>query len=681
MKYKYPLLNVDTPSKEEVAKTTPNPAHRELIQRLGALGQEIALDRYEAQQPQCLFGLRGICCQRCLWGPCRIFPGDPKRSRGICGADLGTIVVGNLLRSLAAGCAAHAQHALEVQQQLLRATEPGSTIPLRGEATVWELARRFGIATNGRTVREVAREVGEILLADLTRHEDTPLRTLLAFAPRERIELWKRLGILPRSAYHEIVEALHKTSLGGDSDWRDLALHELRTALAYGWSTLFGSSLATEILYGLPQPAEVEVGFGSLRLENVNVVTHGHSPVLAEEIVALARTEEFQAKARAAGAQRLEILGLCCTGHELLARHGVPTLGNLLGQELVIGTGAVDLFIADMQCVLPGVKAIADCFGTRVVTTSQANRIPGAVHLPWDPARGRQLAREALELAIEAYQTRPRPSAAPPASKARAKVGYSYEEVLRAFGGIHGLLDLLRTGKIRGLATVVGCNNPKVPYEASHVAVARALIEGNVLVTTSGCAGHALLAAGLSSPAAAQLAGPSLRKVLEERGLPPVLPIGACVDNTRTVRLFIDLAEAAGLPLHEMPFVYSGPEPGNEKTLGQGLNFLTLGVSVHTGFPAGVPVPIPQPLPGATRPDEYDRGGNPVVDFFADEAEALLGARLYTEPYPQLAAKLLLMHIRRKRLALASRPGWEVPPAIPEPLAAADPRTGTGEGV
>ncbi|MFH1647763.1 MAG: anaerobic carbon-monoxide dehydrogenase catalytic subunit [Chloroflexota bacterium] len=652
MKYFYRILNAEMPDKEDVKKLTPNPATRQVLARLEEEGIETSFDRHLAQQPQCGFGLRGICCQRCLWGPCRV--GGPKKVKGICGADQNTVVMGNLLRGLSAGCAAHGQHAREVIETAILTAEGKTGYRLAGEAKILELAGKFGLKTKGKSLEEVAGEVGHILLEDLSRVERQEMKTLLAFAPKERIEKWRKLGIMPRSAMYEVFESLHKTTLGGDSDWQDLARQELRTALAYCWSTLFGSSLATEMLFGVPRPRTAEVNYGILKKDHVNILVHGHSPPMVEKVLEKINTPEIQQLAASQGAKGIQLAGMCCTGLELLARHGVPAAANILGQELLIGTGAVDAVIVDMQCVLPGMKNVADCFGTEVITTSDSNRIPGATHLPFDPLNADEVALEVARTAVSAFGRRDRSKINIPDVKAQAMAGFSLEAILDKFGGRAVLLELLKSGRIRGIVTVVGCNNTKVPYESSHVTIARRLIENNILVTTTGCGSQALLNAGLCAPAAAELAGTKLKEVCLEKGIPPVLPVGACVDNTRTIRLFIELAEEAGLALPQMPFAFSGPEPGNEKTLGQAVTFLTLGISVHQGFPGPIPVPIPAPAAGAQGTDDLERGSNEVADFFAEGIAGLLGSRVFSEPYPELAAKTLQMHIHRQRLAL----GW-----------------------
>jgi carbon-monoxide dehydrogenase catalytic subunit len=656
MKYKYnvPLLNAEVPGKEDVHQLTPNPATRELLEKMASEGCETCFDRFERQQPQCSFGLRGTCCRMCQWGPCRL---SEKNPTGICGKDQNAVIIGNLLRALVAGLSAHARHAHEIYLSIRAAAAGQAAIPLRGTERLLELASRLGV-DRARPPAEVADQVASILLADLSRMEAGPMAMLAAYAPPERQETWARLGVMPRSAAYEVMEALHMTTLGGCTDWQALAAQELRAALAYCYSTLFGSSLATEVLYGTPKPRVTTVNYGVLKADHVNILVHGHSPVMVEKVLEKLNSPEMQARARELGAAGIIVGGLCCTGDELLARYGIPTVTNIMGQELALGTGAVDAVVVDMQCVLPSMQQVAACYGTRIITTCASNRIPGAVHIPFDPEKAERLDEDACDLArlaVEAYATRDRSRLRIPQTTTAAVSGWSYEAIMERFGEPGPLARLLQEGQIKGLATVVGCNNPKVPYEYNHVTIAKKLIAGGILVTTTGCSAHALLNAGLCTPAAAEEAAPGLAQVCRELDLPPVLAVGACVDNARTLRLFIDVAQAAGRAMPEMPYLFVGPEPGNEKTVGQGVSFLAHGVSNVIGFPAPIPVPLPRKAAGATAEDDLERGSNEIADFFAGAGlRDKVGAQVYTEPYPELAAQTARLHIRRKRQAL----GW-----------------------
>ncbi|HHV99636.1 MAG TPA: anaerobic carbon-monoxide dehydrogenase catalytic subunit [Clostridiaceae bacterium] len=655
MSYKYPYLNVDMPEKDEVLQKTPNPATKDLIEKIAADGNETYLDRFASQQPQCSFGLKGTCCRMCQWGPCRI---TEKSPRGICGRSQDEIVISNIIRSLVSGLAAHGRHAHEIIYTIKGIAEGKINLKLKGVSRIMDMAEKLGLEIHNKTVEQLAGEIADILIEDLSRMDNKNIRLLDVFAPRERKDLWNKIDVLPRSASYEIMEALHMTTLGSCTDWKAIAGQEKRSALAYCYSTLFGSSLATEMLFGIPEPKETEVNYGIMKEDHVNILVHGHSPVMIEKVLEKIKLPEIQQLAKDYGAKGIVVGGLCCTGTELLARYGIPTVTNILGQEFVIGTGAVDCIVVDMQCVIPGMKILADCYGTKVITTCNSNRIPGAIHLPFDPEKPDTLDKDAYTIAktaVEAFKDRDRSKIKIPRKVTKAYGGWSFESIVNALGGIKNIANLLKDGTLKGIATVVGCNTPKVAYESNHVTIARKLIESDILILTTGCSSHALLNAGLCSQHASQFCGDGLKKVIEQYNVPPVMAVGGCVDNTRTLRLFIALSEEMGIAIKDMPFMFVGPEPGNEKTVGQGLSFLMHGVSNLVGFPAPIPVPNPKPVEGSAD-GEMERGSNNIADYFGGNgALEELGAKIYTEPYPELAAQAIKMHIKRKRNNL----GWK----------------------
>ncbi len=652
MKYTYPKLNVDMPSKEDVKEKTPGSATKELIEKLEREGISCWADRADAQQPQCIFGLRGECCRLCLMGPCRI---TEKTPRGICGLDANGIAMGHLLRMLAAGCAAHGQHTFDVLVTLKKTALGETDYRIIGEERVYELARLFGIETSGRDVNSIAADVTDVLMEDLTGWKDGTMKTLLAIAPKERVELWKKLGILPRSSFYEVFESLHRTTLGANSDWRNIATQYLRTSLAYCWASIFGSNLATEILFGIPDVKTGKVSYSVLKEDHVNILIHGHTPTMVEAIAEKARDEKLIQYAKSKGAAGIVLGGMCCSGLELLARHGIPSVTNILGQELAIGTGAVDACVVDQQCVMPGIAAVATCFGTLMITTHESNRIPGAIHVPFNPATVYEDAERIVRMAIDNYAERDRSKIYIPSGETTAMVGFSREAIYEKLGGPEKIGQALREGRIKGIVTVVSCNTSKVPYEHNQVTLVKELLSRGMLVTTTGCAAHALLNAGLCHTLAAREYGSKeLAEYCEEHGIPPVLSTGACVDNSRTIRLFIDISNAMGIPLDKLPFFFSGVEPSNEKSVGAAMSFVTLGISAHSGFPSQLPIPIPKKREGAKHDDDLVLERSPVVDYFAEDLKELLGAAIYTEPYPENAAGLIHMQIHRKRKAL----GW-----------------------
>lgn len=653
MKYHSRHLGADIAGKDDARRLAPNPASAEMIAHLEDAGIETLSDRSDAQQPQCGFGLRGLCCRMCQMGPCRI---SDKSPRGVCGRDMELITVANLARAVAAGCSAQTMHARELALTLLGVTRGEIALERRSTSRLRDAGGALNVAFPWTPMEEVANSVARTMMDDLGRMSGEPLRAL-GFAPKERRRAWEAAGLTPRSAALEVVESLHMTTLGACSDWREMFAQAVRTSLAYAYSGLVGASVLTDILFGIPEPREVEVSLGVLKADHVNILVHGHSPVMLEKLLSAIDTEEIRELARESGAAGIVVGGMCCTGHEALARHGIPPVAGAMAQELAIGTGAVDAVVVDMQCVLPGMQTVAECFGTRIVTTCESNRIPAAVHVPFDPERPGTLDADAMtiaRLAVDAFATRDRSSIHIPAAGGRATAGFTREAVLNSFGGVRKLLPLLESGAIRGIAAMVGCSTPKAPCEAGHVSIARELVRSGVLVLTSGCSAHAMFGAGLCGPDALRDAAPGLREACEDAGIPPVLAMGSCSDNARIIQVFAALAHEARRSLADMPFVLSGPELVNEKTVGQLVAMLAHGITSIVGLTPALPIPAVGPgLEAAEAGSSI--GSNPMIEFFGgDGLASLVGARLLVRPDPADAAAAILDTLDAKRDAL----GW-----------------------
>lgn len=626
-------------NKQQVIEQTPDPAVREMLLRMQELNIDTVFDRFDRQQPQCSFGIAGICCKNCFMGPCKI---TKKAPRGVCGADADLIVARNMLRSLASGAAAHGARGRESMLALKKAGQDEVNLPIEGEAKIRAVCQKFGIEAEGKNLNQLAVEVADILLEDLSRTVPGPHKTVHAFAPAERLETWEKLGILPVSVYHEVFESLHKTSVGTDGDWRHVMQQFLRTGVAFAWTSCLGSSIAMDSLFGLPERRKTTMNLGALKEGWVNIAVHGHSPLMVSEIVRVGRSAEYQAKAQAVGAKGIQFYGICCSGLSAMYRYGgVIPLSNAVGAELVLGTGALDLWVADVQDVFPSIMDVARCFKTTVVTTSDSARLPGAEHYDFDHHHANldqihELAVKIVERGIESFANRRDVPVAIPQYEAEVEVGFSAEFAQERYGGFAAFAKALEEGRIRGIVNLVGCSNPRIVYEKAVVEVADYLIKNDVLVLTNGCASFPLMKLGYCSTKALAQAGEGLRGFLGD--VPPVWQMGECLDNARASALFCGVAGASGHAIRELPFAFASPEWSNEKGICAALAFRLLGMNSYHSVYAPT------------------QGSEKVTEFMEHGTKPLLGSEMVVDVDHLALAKRIVDDMDERRRAL----GWKV---------------------
>lgn len=625
------------PDKQQVIEQTPDPAVREMLLHMQELGIETTFDRFDRQQPQCTFGLAGICCRNCYMGPCRI---TKKCTKGVCGADADVIVARNMLRAVASGAAAHGARGRESMLALKKAAEGSIDLPIEGDAKVRAVCQTYGIDTEGKTSEQLASEVADILLDDLSRTIPAPHRTLQAFAPAERKKVWEDLGILPVSVYHEVFESLHRTSTGTDGDWKNIMKQFLRTGVAFAWTSCLGSSIAMDCLYGLPQRRRTMMNVGALKKGWVNIAVHGHSPLLVSEIVRTGQSEEYQTKAKAAGAEGIQFYGICCSGLSAMYRYGgVIPLSNAVGAEMILGTGALDLWVADVQDVFPSIMEVAKCFKTTVVTTSDSARLPKAEHYALDHEHSNldeihDIAVKIVERAIESYSGRRDVPVSIPQYEVEAETGFSAEFAASHFG-MDKISEALADGRIRGIVNLVGCSNPRVVYEKAIVEVAEILLKHGILIMTNGCASFPLMKLGYCSVKALEQTAEGLRDFLG--GVPPVWHMGECLDNARASALFSQVAAKSGHAIKDMPFAFISPEWSNEKGICAALAFRLLGMdSYHSVY---------APTQGSAK----------VTEFMEHGTKPLLGSEMIVDVDHIALADRIVADLEKKRQAL----GWK----------------------
>ncbi len=627
------------PKRPESSRATVDPAAAELLSVAEAEGIPTVFSRASGMAP-CPIGEVGQCCKNCHMGPCRLVkPGQ----RGVCGATLETVAARNLARAIAAGAAAHSDHGLDMAftlQAVAKGEAPGYEV--RDPHKLRNVARLMDIPVDGRSINDLALDVAERAIEDFRqmRGELTYARR----APAKRQEIWRKLGISPRSVTREIVETLHRTHIGTDQDAEHILRHALRTALSDGWG---GSMLATDlsdILFGTPSPSVAQINLGVLREDEVNIVIHGHEPTLSEMIVAAAQEPELIEYARSKGAAGINLCGICCTANEILMRQGVAVAGNFLSQELALLTGAVEAMVVDVQCIMQALGDLSARFHTKLITTSPKAHITGATRVEFDEHRAPEIARQIVRMAVDNFPRRNGHLRIPQITNDLVP-GFSHEYINYMLGGsfrgsFRPLNDAVMAGRIRGAAGVVGCNNPRTPHDEAHLYLVREFIKNDVLVVMTGCGALANAKVGMLLGEAMEFAGPGLREVCEATGMPPVLHMGSCVDNSRILTVLTQMVTEGGLgeDISDLPVVGFAPEWMSEKALSIGTYFVASGV--HTIF--GLTSPV-----GASQE---------VTRLIVEGWGSLVGGGLEFESDPEQMLAKGLAHIDAKRAMLNLSP-------------------------
>jgi len=620
---------------DKIKEKSIDPSVHQMLERAHSLGLETAWDRYEAMQPLCGFGELGVCCRNCNMGPCRISPFEDGPQKGICGATADIIVARNLIRMIAAGAAAHSDHGRDLAHTLLLTAERKcSGYKIKDKLKLAALAKEYNIEFIHRSVDAVALDLAKAVYAEFGRQEG-----FLQFtrrAPEKRIKIWQKFGIDPRGVDREIVEIMHRTHIGVDNDAVNLILQGLKASIADGWG---GSTIATEIsdvLFGTPKPIRSQANLGVLKEDQVNIIVHGHEPVLSEMIVAAANESDLISLSHKKGAAGINITGICCTGNEVCMRHGIPMAGNFLQQELAIITGAVDAMIVDVQCIMPAIGPLSECFHTKIISTSPKAKFPSTIHMEFHEEKGIETARDIVKTAVENYSNRNPEKIMIPEHVTDCMVGFSTEAIIDALGGTTDpLIEAITYGNIRGIAGVVGCNNPKIKHDHGHVALVKELLINDVLVVTTGCNAMACAKEGLMLPESAEQAGEGLKAVCQTLGIPPVLHMGSCVDISRILTLCAAIANRLDVDISDLPVAGAAPEWMSEKAVSIGAYVVSSGIFTVLGT-------VPPVL-----------GSKLVTEVLTKTANDVVGAAFAVETDPIKGASLMVAHIDKKREALS----------------------------
>lgn len=619
-------------------------ANMELLEVAREGNIETVFDRVKSQEPKCNFCATGISCRNCNMGPCRI---TPNASKGVCGATADTIVARSLLQNTMGGASSHMDHARHVAIALYETGLGKAPYKIKNEKKLRDIAKALGMEnTDSREKNDLAVSVAQRAFHDLGRqYGEGTFQWLKMYATKERIDTWEKLGVLPTGGSVTISEGMHSRTMGVDADPANLVLRCVKTGIVDGYAGLHMSTDLQDILFGPPQVKQTEAGIGVMKENSVNIACHGHVPILSEKIVEAA--ERLDNEARSVGAEGINVIGMCCTGNEILARQGIPQGGNELNQETAIITGAMDLMVVDYQCIFPAVVPVAEHFHTKIITTASIAKIPGAEHVQFEEHRADQIADEIVKKAIDNFKNRDDSKVHIPRHKSSLISGFSPEAILDVLSKINPedplkpLIDNIASGNIRGAVAIVGCNNPRVTHDYMHVNIAKELIKQNVLVIGTGCAATAHAKEGLMKPEGYKQAGKKLQTVLKALGgaagleaLPPVLHFGSCVDNSRIEVLLRALADKLGVAIKDLPVVASAPEYTTEKALSIGTWAVAIGVTTHVYPPPRI-------------------SGSPIVTkLLTHDAESLLGSKFFVSGDPKETARIMVEHIDEKRRGL-----------------------------
>jgi carbon-monoxide dehydrogenase catalytic subunit len=620
-----------------------DPAAQEMLIRADEMGISTAFKRAEDMAP-CNIGGAGMCCKQCGMGPCRL---TKDGQVGVCGATIDTIQARNLVRAISAGAAAHSDHGRDMAFTLKAvANDETEGYVIRDVAKLRNIAALYNIPIEGRSPKEIANDLGDLYISQFGQQKGEIV--CVKRAPAKRQQLWRETGVMPRGVDREVVESMHRTHIGDDQDAKHILQHAVRTALSDGWG---GSLIATDIsdiLFGTPAPILGQANLGVLKDDMVNVVVHGHEPTLSNMIVAASQMPDIIEYARQAGAKGINLSGICCTANEILMRQGIPAAGNFLHQELAILTGAVEAMVVDVQCIMQALVDLATNFHTMIITTSPKVRLKGATHIEFDEHKAMTIAKQILRTAIDNYKNRGKIHI--PDMREELIPGFSHEYINYMLGGSYRasfrpLNDAIMSGRIRGVAAIVGCNNPRSKQDYLHNYVAAELLKQDVLIVETGCGAIAAAKLGfLLGEAGLEKVGPGLREICETIGIPPVLHMGSCVDNTRILTVLTQMVEEGGLgdDIDQIPAVGLAPEWMSEKALSIATYCVASGAYVIFGGAS----------PVGGMPDRVS-DSDIVLRYIGSEGwEKLYGGKLEFIPEPDEMVRLTLEHIDKKRAAL-----------------------------
>lgn len=613
----------------------------EMVKRIRADKLSNVFDRYASQEKiRCSFCLKGVSCQLCSNGPCRINE-KGGQEKGVCGIDPNAMAMRNFLLKNIMGAGTYSHHAYEAFRTLKATGEGKTPFKITDVDKLKWMCEKVGINTN-QEVNKMAIDLA-VLLEDQQKIDSEDKNVMVeAFAPKKRKEIWRKLAIYPAGTVHEEQNCVASCLTNVDGSHVSLAMKALRLGIATIYNTQIGLEMVQDILFGTPTPHEVNMDLGIMAPDYVNVVFNGHQPWPGVATILKARTKEVQDMAKAAGAKGLRIVGSIETGQELLQRFEmdevfVGHMGNWLTIEPLLATGTVDVFAMEENCSPPAIDMYAEKYQVTLVSVSTIIDLPGIEHkIPYEPSEVDKMADKLIELAIENFKKRKERKIEPlvPKKTQKAIAGFSTEAVLGALGNkLDPLVDVIAAGKIKGVVALANCSTLRNgPQDSMTINLTKELIKRDILVVSGGCGNHALEVAGLCTVEAAnEMAGEGLKEVCNLLKIPPVLSFGTCTDTGRISMLVTALADHLDVDVADLPIAVTAPEWMEQKATIDGIFALAYGTYTHLS------------------PTPFMTGAPQLVELLTEKAKDVTGGKIALGDNPVEVAENIEAHIIAKR--------------------------------
>ena len=614
----------------------------EMLLRMKEDGLSSVFSRWNEQEKiRCKYCLAGVSCWLCTNGPCRLSE-KAGVDKGVCGIGNDAMAMRNMLIRNIMGAATYGHHAFEAFRTLKATGEGKTPFQIKDVDKLKWMCEKTGVSTN-QDINHMAIELAELLDKELNVTPDEKSIMVEVFAPTKRKEVWKELHLYPCGIQHEVENSIASCLTNVDGDYVSLAKKALRLGVSTIYTAQIGLEMVQDILFGTPMPHEVNVDLGIMDADYVNIAFNGHQPWIGVAALQKAKLEEYQERARKAGAKGIHIVGSIETGQEMLQRFEVDDvfvglMGNWLSIEPFLATGTVDALVMEENCSPPNMDLYAKKYQVALISVSTIIGVPGVdLALPYYPAKADEMAEECIDAAINNFKKRHgviKPMV--PKHTTKAIAGFSTEAVLKAIGNdLNVLVDVIAKGQIKGIVALANCSTLRNgPQDWNTVNLTKQLIKRDILVVAGGCGNHGLEVAGLCNLDAIDQAGEGLQGVCKALGMPPVLSFGTCTDTGRISMLVTALAEHMGLDIPDLPIAVTAPEWMEQKATIDGLFAVAYGCYTHLS------------------PTPFITGAPDLVKLLTEDVEGLTGGKVALGDDPIQVAEGIEAHIIKKRQKL-----------------------------